>query len=324
MQRNRVVLFRYLLAFLFIAGMAAVSALTGEKEVFFPEMLALVAGGWAAAKQPWRAARPLIWGLMTFSALLGVVMVRYLAWPVSVKVIAAFVVVAVCLHLTGSTLYPMISACILPILLGVDTMVYPISVSVMTAVLVIGQFFLEKGGLRETAPVRETGVLTAASLKRGGWFWGKLYIALVPLAILAVGLGCPLLIAPPLLVAFTEFASPGGKLRSRPIAALLLLVGGGVMGTILRMGAEWVGAPVFLAAVLAAGVMLVLFRLSGFILPPAGAMALLPMLVEPAALPWYPLQTGIGCVVFFLLSLLLFPKKQETAQGLPAAESLAE
>lgn len=299
----------YILAFLFIGGMTLVSHLTGEKEIFFPEMLALAAGGWAAEEQPWRASRPVMWLLMSLSAGMGILLVGYFPGPVFCKASVAFLFVALCLHLFGSTLYPMISACILPILMGVDSPVYPLSVSVMTGLLVLGQWMLEKAGLRKANPPAEKERFTGAALRRAGGFWGRLLLVFVPLSFAALALGMPFFIAPPLLVAFAELAHPAGRLRQHPVKTLLLLIGGGVLGAGLRLAAFYMGLPVLWPAGLAAAGMLLLFRLTRFILPPAGAMALLPMLLEPAVLPFYPLQTAAGCLLFFGMSLLLFPNK---------------
>lgn len=303
----------YLLAFLLIAGMSLVCFLTGEKEIFFPEMLALAAGGWAAERQPWRAGRPLLWLLMSASAVAGVLMVRYFPGPVFCKAWVAFVFVAICLYLAGSTLYPMLSACILPILMGVDSWIYPLSVSGMTALLTLGQWMLEWAGLRQPNPPVKTERFTKVSLIQGGWFWGRLLLAFVPLSVAALSLGLPYLIAPPLLVAFVELADPVGRLRKHPAKALLLLIGSGMVGAGLRLAALYMGLPILWPALSAAAVMLLLFRLTRFILPPAGAMALLPMLLPPAVLPLYPLQTGLGCLFFFVASLLLFPAKAHAA-----------
>lgn len=296
-----------ILAFLLIAGMTLVSYLTGEKEIFFPEMLALVSGGWAAARQPWRAGRLGMWLLMSGSALTGVLLVRYFPGPVFSKASLAFALAGLCLYLTGSTLYPMLSACILPILLGVESPVYPLSVSLMTGLLVLGQWGMEKAGLRQANPPVRQERFTRKAFLCSVCFWGRLLLVFLPLSFIVLALGAPLFIAPPLLVAFTELADPAGRLRQNPGKTLFLLIAAGTVGTGLRLAALYLELPVFIPALLAAAGMLLLFRLTRFILPPAGAMALLPMLLDPSVLPLYPLQTGMGCLLFFGAALLLFP-----------------
>lgn len=81
---------RYLLAAILICIMVLIAELTGEKEIIFPEIVALVIGAWVAEKQPWLVNKRKLFFLMTLSAFVGVFVVRYLHIPLFVEVLLCF------------------------------------------------------------------------------------------------------------------------------------------------------------------------------------------------------------------------------------------
>lgn len=124
------------------------------------------------------------------------------------------------------------------------------------------------------------------------------------------GLDCRFAVAPPLLVAFTEFSSPTAAARKRPFragAAIFLCALAGTASRLLLQGA--LGLPLTLAALLAAAAMIAILRSLGMYVPPAGALAILPMLLPAERLPRYPLQIALGTALFLALVLFRAPRE---------------
>ena len=128
----------------------------------------------------------------------------------------------------------------------------------------------------------------------------------------ALALDCRFAVAPPLLVAFTEFSSPTAAARKRPFragAAIVLCALAGTASRLLLQGA--LGLPLTLAALLAAAAMIAILRSLGMYVPPAGALAILPMLLPAERLPRYPLQIALGTALFLALAITVFREREE-------------
>ena len=114
-------------------------------------------------------------------------------------------------------------------------------------------------------------------------------------------------------MAFTEFSSPTAAARKRPFragAAIFLCALAGTASRLLLQGA--LGLPLTLAALLAAAAMIAILRSLGMYVPPAGALAILPMLLPAERLPRYPLQIALGTALFLALALVLFRAPRES------------
>lgn len=97
--------------------MVGIAEWTGEKEIIFPEMAALAVGLWVIDKRVWKVGRWQLIGLMTAGAVAGVCIVRYSTLPLLCNLCLAFAFAACCLLFSRATLIPLISACMLPVLL---------------------------------------------------------------------------------------------------------------------------------------------------------------------------------------------------------------
>lgn len=124
--------------------MVGIAEWTGEKEIIFPEMAALAVGLWVIDKRVWKVGRWQLIGLMTAGAVAGVCIVRYSMLPLLCNLCLAFAFAACCLLFSRATLIPLISACMLPVLLHTETWIYPSAVFLLSAVLVAGQRLMEK------------------------------------------------------------------------------------------------------------------------------------------------------------------------------------
>ncbi|MBN1140996.1 MAG: hypothetical protein JXB25_04240 [Deltaproteobacteria bacterium] len=312
-------LLRYGIALLLVIVMTALAEFSGEPEIIFPEILALAVGSWVADKRPWKTTPFNLWLAPTLAALFGVLLMRYTPVPKGVMIVSAFAFVALLLTLTRSTLMPSISAAILPILIGTRSWIYPISVCFLTAIVALIAWILDRSGKKAPLPVHQG--TPGMDIHPGWifWFWCRLLIAVGALAFAALALGIPFLIAPPLIVTFVEFSHRGSPLRKYPKKIFLLLslaawIGSACHST-LALGWGW---PFWLGAAVTSTALFFCYESLGMLFPPAAAIALLPTLLPPALLPYYPWQVMAGTLMFLMTSLLLFrpePIKKDIATG---------
>ena len=259
---------RYLLALGMILLMVATAGLLGETEVIFPEMAALTIGMWIIDKRVWKVKRWQMVTLMTVGAITGGCLGLYSPFPLLVNLCLAFLFAAVCLLISRATLIPLISACMLPVLLKTESWMYPVAVFVMSMIVVSGQKWMEKSNIRHEVVYEPNERLWKNDIIR----WISLLTSILAIASLALFTDSPFLIVPPLVVAFVEFTNSKAGFRNRPVQIILFTV------------FEWVGK--FFA--------------------PAGALALLPMLLPQEALVWFPLQVAIGAMLFIGTGLVFF------------------
>ena len=110
--------------------------------------------------------------------------------------------------------------------------------------------------------------------------------------------------APPLLVAFTEFSNPESRARQNPVRTVLIITGCALCGAAFRLGlCTFLGLPLTVAGILAVAAALAIMRLAGQYIPPAGALAVLPMIIPEKALLIYPAEIFAGSAVFMLMAL---------------------
>lgn len=287
-----------------LIGMVGLAECLHEKEIIFPEILALLIGALLMPKQPWKVNRFKLVSLMSLSAIMGVIIVRYIPLPVWLQIGFAFCFTAISLMLSKTTLVPMISACILPILLKTTTWIYPLSVFLLCLSIVLMQWGLEKLGCREKSiyePVTfEWRKESMGWLKRLGGF---LLIALLPCLTEDY-----YFIAPPLIVSFVELSKPTHKLRKVPLKLILLITLSSVLGMAFRLiVVQHFALSLTLASLLATLSTLLLMKKMDLFFPPAGALAILPMILPAPYLIYYPLKVCVGICLFTGIALWHFP-----------------
>ena len=140
---------RYFISLVLILAMVSIAEITGEREIIFPEVAALVVGSWVLEKQPWKVSKVGLVGLMTLCSIVGVLIVRYVNLGLTMEVLIGLVFTGLILKLSKTTLVPIISACILPIVLRTETWIYPISVFILTILIVSVKYFMEGYGVSE-------------------------------------------------------------------------------------------------------------------------------------------------------------------------------
>lgn len=311
-----------LLAGIFVVAMVDVSVLAGSPEVLFPEMTAILCGAWIQPAQAWNVSRPRMLALMTTGAVFGLVMnLAFPGIPLPVRAVIGYAFCALCMNIAGADMTPMLSAAILPMLLGTDSWVYPVAVFVLVTLVELGQIALERVGLREPIDYRPFRLPTGQAIAT----WARRLGVFALFAVPAYATGNVFLAVPPLLVAYTELTRPDFTLRLRPWRAWAVLAIAGVIGTLARDAMVTLGLPSPLVAAFAFTALVLAWNGLRTWLPPAGAVVLLAFLV-PWTSPWlYAVEVALGAAVWVCAALALFPgirptfadKDKGTASGTP-------
>ena len=313
---RHVKLIRIAVALFVVAAMVTVSEFVAEPEIIFPEIMALAVGALVAPKRTWQVSSVRMVALITISAVVGLCISRYVPWPLWNKAALAFVLCQVALPFTRTTFAPMISAAVLPVMLGTTSWIYPISASVLSAVIACLRKGMEHARLCEVEPFEpqplpETSEVTALIARAGiGVVWVSFCIYChVPFAA-----------APPLLVAFTELARPKCPARKQPWITILVVGLSAAAGVICRASLVIaLGLPLTLAAVVAAFCSLMLMSVTGRYFPPAGAMATLPMLISANQLVAFPFEALVGVTILTAVALACF-RQRSVQETLPSGQ----
>lgn len=291
---------RYLLCLAMAFLMCFVAEVSGEKEILFPEIAALAVGSWLLPQSPWRVTRSGMIILMTLSAAAGIIIVRFIPACIPIKLLIGFMFAAVCLTVSDTTIYPMISACILPIIMNTESFVYPISVLVMTTIIAVVNYIMEKIGINKATDYR----FQKPDIRSSAILWTKRTVIFSSVLLLTVVTGEYLFLAPPLIVTFVEFSSYASS--KKPLATIVCVSLCATAGFAARCLAEFCSFPLWLCACIAMFALFIIFAATGRIFPPAGAIALLPLIISSDKLFFYPVEVIIGCCLLIGLDRLFF------------------
>ncbi|WP_150540859.1 hypothetical protein [Clostridium perfringens] len=306
---------RYFISLVLILAMVSIAEITGEREIIFPEVAALVVGSWVLEKQPWKVSKVGLVVLMTLCSIVGVFIVRYVNLGLTMEVLIGLVFTGLILKLSKTTLVPIISACILPIVLRTETWVYPISVFILTILIVSIKYFIEDYGVSE---VREEFKEEVTKLERNTSLRKKEFIRLFKIFItvgiltyFSVKFNITLLIAPPLIVAFIELTNEHCKFRQRSKSLLLLFIVVAILGFIFRIGFnEYLGLPLWLCTIFLLISLFICLEIFNMYFPPVAAIAVLPMLLTSKQVMFYPFQIAIGCFIFITIAMIFFREEK--------------
>ncbi len=294
---------RLLLAVIFIALMTFCAEFIGNKEIIFPEIGALALGLWVSDKKVWSVRKWQIPLLFTLASVAGIMIVRHVPLSLPWQFEIGFLFMVLVLMTLKTSMTPAISACLLPILMGTDSWVYPLSVVVMTAILAIGQKVMENKGLKE---VFDTAKTTEEPLGKTLLRWLMLMIALVPIMVVTTHYGWKFALTPPLIVTMVEFASSHSGFRDRPVSIWITIVLCAILGAAAEGVAHqmW-GVPQTINAILVSLIVLLSFRLTKKSFAPAVAIALVPMILPAEAVIWFPLYVMGGAGYFIGVSKMI-------------------
>ncbi len=295
-----------LLTIAVIGIMTGAAELLGEIEIIFPEITAVAIGALIAPVQSWNASRARILISITAMSVVGVLIVRYVPIPLMVKIPLAFACAAAGLMISKTGFAPMISACVLPVILSTETFVYTASVAVMTGIILAIQYVLERLGLRT-----HRDFVPQSAVGKTVVYWLKHTVIIALAAVIPVLTGEMYFIVPPLIVGYVEMSSPGSPLRARYKTAVALIFIAACAGVFCRLVVtETIGFPLTVSAVLSGTVVILAVKLTKLYFPPCGAICTLPMLLGADKLWLYPLEATAGFIVLTLVALNLFGKRK--------------
>lgn len=285
-----------------IFAMIFAAVLLNQKEIIFPETAALVTGALISERSAWEVSRVKFVTLMTVSALAGYAVSAFLPIPMILKIFICFVFAAICLTASRCTLVPIISACILPLLMQTDSIIYPISVFVLSFTIALAQWILELTGIREKRKHKPVEFNALDELGR----WTLLLICVVAYSVYPVLSGNYLYIAPPLIVMFVEMVPPSNKLRGKEIKIFSTTVLCALIGTECRLIlTEYLELSMILSGAAAIIFVIILLNALKVYFPPSAALAFLPFIVNREVLPYYAVYIAVTSGVICTLSFVI-------------------
>lgn len=298
---------RYIFGILMALLMVLIAEISGEKEIIFPEICALTIGAWISEQQPWKTNKRRIFFLMSIAALFGVLIVRYIPIPLIFQVCFCFGFTGFILTLFRTNFIPIISACILPVYLGTTSWIYPISVTIMALLIIIAQWIMEKFHFR---PVNKF-VPCEFNIKNQIIKWSKLLLVFGLLALIPFKTHQIYFLAPPLIVMFTELANTESPVRKKPIYIVGLMTFSAFIGCLLRVILNiHFGLPLsFSTAIACVLLFIALYKLKIYF-PPAGAILLIPIILDESLLFIFPFEVFIGAIILSCSAMLMFRKSE--------------
>lgn len=300
---KRIRIERYLFGILMAFVMVFIAEISGEKEIIFPEICALTIGAWVSEQQPWKTNKRRIFLLMSIASLFGVLIVRYLSIPLVFQVCICFGFTGFILTLFRTNFVPIISACILPVYLGTKSWIYPISVMVMALIIIIAQWLMEKFHLRPANNFKPCRFRIKKQIIK----WSKLLLVFGLISLIPFKTHQIYFLAPPLIVMFTELSNPQSPARKKPWYIIGLMTFGAFTGCFLRYILNvQLGLPLYVSTAIACIILFIALNKVKINFPPAGAILLIPMILNKNLLLLFPVEVFIGAVVLSFASLLLF------------------
>ncbi len=282
-----------------VAPMLVLAAALGTHAIIFPEGAAVAMGVWVLRIPGWTASRWRVAVLPPLCALVGVLLARS-DQPSWVATLAATAVALLVLQACDSRLVPALSAAVLPIVFDVRAWSYPLAaLAICGAVAAAMPSFVRPSATPPRRRPADSGrypwsIVGGGAAVIAAWVLvgGELFA--LPAAVLA----------PPLFVSALEWLGQRDARRSRlGLRRWLLLVGAALAGSVALalVPAAWV------AGCVAVVVTLVLMRATGTAHPPALAIALIPLILEPAARdPFdYTLAIATGAGALYLATYVV-------------------
>ncbi|MEG2076196.1 MAG: hypothetical protein RRY34_06805, partial [Victivallaceae bacterium] len=280
-------------ALLLIGGMSLCSMFFQRHEFFFPELLAMILGCTVMARRPWRCSRTIMFISLTLGGVAGFILAGVPWGGIIEKMVLGYALCALFLTFTRSNVTPMLSACLLPILLQNSSWLYPAAIAVEMLLLILAEWMLEKTHCREQVKFEPLPGSFAQRL----WRWGKLTAFLIILLYLGKLIGRYAAL-PPLIVGYSVFADHYRMARKHFFLGVAFMSGAALLGVAARYAALNFALSEVLLQLSAVVILICSCRKCAYILPPCGAALLLIFLLPPAAMADYAWQIPLGSVLF--------------------------
>jgi len=292
-----------------VATMVIVSGATRHVDAIFPELGAISVGSWCLRLKAWRRHRWHLFWFPSAAAALGVSVVRWSGWPRAPEEALVATLTVLALMAMDSPAVPAVSAGLLPVVLGVSTWLYPLTVVASTALVAGIPVLVARAAARRHLAARRSTEESSEQhwpLQISVWFLVILWIELG----VADASGVPLLALPPLFVAaygqlrrrLRERSTRGEALSrgSRNVVILTAAAGLGVSARIVLPG-RFSGA---LVAFLLVAAFVVWRKIK---LEPMLPLALIPALLPAGHLVVYvwavPVEAGLLGLLVSLVPL---------------------
>ncbi len=293
---------RLIFAAVMVTLMVLAGELTGEKEIIFPEAAALFVGACVMKKSPWRVDKIRMMIVMPIAAAVGLGISVFLDMPMYFRVMSGLVVCVGILLLSRTTMLPLLSACVLPIMTNAKSPWYIVSVATITLAAVLLQLIMEKTGLRKKRKFFPVKYSKKAELLR----WSYIIAVFSVVVLFASGFNVLYIAAPPIIVAFCEFSYSHSPARRSPVVIFCMTVFCSFLGAASRLlMCETLGLPLWSAA--AVTILCVLYSMQAvkIFFPPTAALAILPMIIPSGQLLLYPIEVTAGAALLISLAMLL-------------------
>nr|NNM90219.1 hypothetical protein [Bacilli bacterium] len=278
------------LAMLFIAMVFA------AKVIIFPEIAALAVGSLVYNEERWVASRLFFWLLPSLSALLGV-LIDYTNFPLFIKELVALFLVLLLLQGFRSQVAPSISAAILPIVLGVHSWFFVLSVTVLTITVTLLHKATKSVSSNKSMGLRDRKSLIAYSLIASLWI------------VVTYVLPFHLKVIPPLLVVFYEMIAKRDRPKKDFIERGVFLIVVAILGVLV---ASLLGQDLVLIGLVDVVLVALLAKKMALRLPPAFAIALLPIVFRGSGLSYIAV---VMLTILFLFGLLQSVRALEKRWG---------
>ena len=298
---------KYIIPVVIIALMFEAAIIFHDQEILFPEIAAIAIGALVSPQLSWKTSRIRILITIMVAAICGMLIVAYVHLPVTYEMVLAYFIGQILLLSSETTFAPMISAIVLPVMLQTRSINYLISAFVFTSLILVVHYFFEKKGLVEVKPVVFSSM------------WNKEKITIMLARTLLAFIGIVLAfrfdfkfaVAPPLLVAFTEFTNPQGKVRKKPMQAILLIFVCALVASYSRyMLVMQLKMSLIIPVCVTSMFVIFMIATTKMYIPPAGAIGILAFLIPEDAVIYYPLHVFVGIAMMMLLALVFFREEK--------------
>lgn len=294
-------------AFVIICAMVGSAQFFNESEIIFPEIAAIAVGSLISPKFAWNTSKIRMLLSIMICAFSGVAIVLFVPIPLYLQIALAFLIGRTVLMLLKVSFAPMVSAIVLPVLLGTKSPVYLISAFVLTLLIISVRLIFEKAELFEPNKFIKHEIDFKKQIL--SILISTLFVLI--LAFAGVKSSYKFIVAPPLLVAFTEFQNPKSKARKTPVISVTVITLCALAGAVSRfLISEYLGLPLVISAFVCFVFVLLILNLSELYLPPAAATGILAMLIKSENIVLFPVQVLIGCSVLMLFDILIFKEKK--------------
>lgn len=304
--KSQLVCFLYML--IAVVGMVMAADYFKQNEIIFPEAAAIATGLYVAPKIPWKVDYIRLLVSVSLCALIGWGIVLLIPTHLGIQMIIGFVLAHIVLLFSGTTMTPMISATVLPILVQSKSWVYPASAVTIVVVMILFRLILEKSNLKQKENFEKIGLP-----KSRDYILMLVRIVVASAAILAaIYFDMRFCVAPPLLVAFVELSKAESKAIEKPMQVIFLITGCALFGAAIRYIVTIRGnAAIYIAALATVCLAVMLMNMYKMYFPPAAAMGILAMLIPEEMVPIYPLQVFIGISILVIIALVIHVRLQK-------------